>query len=176
MNYLEALASKILKPGNEPIPPHAALRRVPDKALMVFLGTNLAWATRMPHTVLMMGGEPMIAIDRHQNSNQIVVSVLRIFDDRHNIIARIDEGGFWVENSTRSKRPDPHTMQVYDHNDVEVLRIVFLNPRAISVTGVFRHRDVAVPVIVTANNAVVGGMTMSGSAFGESRRADIAVG
>jgi heme/copper-type cytochrome/quinol oxidase subunit 4 len=175
VNYLEALASKVLRPGKEPMPPHDALRGVPGQALMVFLGTNLAWATRMPHTVLMMGGEPMITIDRHKNSNQIVVSVLRIVDDRNNVIARIDEDGFWVENSTRSKRPDPHTMQVYDHNDMEVLHIVFLNPRAILVTGIFRHRGVAVPVIVTSRNAVISGITFTDAAFGESQIADIVV-
>jgi hypothetical protein len=41
--------------------------------------------------------------------------------------------------SMRYKRPDPSTVIVYDHNDVEVLNMKFLNSKALSLTGIFRH-------------------------------------
>jgi hypothetical protein len=173
LNYREALTSTILTPGNQPTPIHPLVRGLPDNALLVLLGSNLAWATKMPHTVLMMGGEPIITIDRRRGSNQLVVTVLRIFDDRNNIIARIDEDGFWVENSTRRKRPNPGVLQIFDHTDAEVLRIEFLNPTTISVTGIFRHSGSATTVI-TPSKVSIGGGTMTGSVFGENA-ADIVV-
>ncbi len=158
-----------------PLPPGLNAAQIPKDALKVFLGSNVAWATRMPHTVLTMAGEPMITIDRKKGHDELVVTVLRIFDDRNNIIARIDADGFWVENSTRKKRPDSHTLVVFDHTDTEVLRITFLNRTTISVTGIFRHASLARPVIVTPEYADLGGPRLTGNVFGENA-SDIAVG
>lgn len=149
---------------------------IPANALKVFIGSNVAWATTMPHTVLMMNGDPMIAIDRDKSDRGLVVSILKIFDDRDNIIARIDEDGFWVENSTRKKRPDPSTLVVYDHTDTEVLRIVLLNEKALLITGVFRHAGIDGPIIITPTFMKIGGTTLTRNSFGESGLADIAVG
>jgi hypothetical protein len=68
---------------------------------------------------------------------------LKVFDDRNDSIAHIDEDGFWVQNSVRKKRPDQSTLVVFDHNDTEVLRIHYLNPRAVSVEGIFRHPKIS---------------------------------
>jgi hypothetical protein len=141
----------VLVPGHMPTPPDLAALAAgaPKDALKVFYGNNVAIAAKLPLNVLMMAGDPMIQIDRKAGSDSIVITVLRIFDDRDNIIARIDADGFWVENSTRKKRPDPHTLVVFDHTDTEVLRIVFLNKEAIFLTGIFRHAGIGFPVIVT---------------------------
>jgi hypothetical protein len=112
---------------------------VPPNALVVFWGSNVSWSTRLPHIILEMADDPMIVVDKKPGTDNLVVTVLRIFDDRNDIIARIDEDGFWVQNAIRKKRPNPSILVVYDHSDTEVLRIQFLNSRAISVQGVFRH-------------------------------------
>src|SRR6202012_5128959 len=62
-----------------------------------------------------------------------------MFDDRNDIIARIDKDGFWVQNNVRKKRPDECTLVVFDPSATEVLRLQYLNPKAISVQGLFRH-------------------------------------
>jgi hypothetical protein len=128
----------VLIPANLPMPEHLP-PDVPPNALVVFWGSNISWNTRLPHTVLEMADDPMIVIDKKPGTDNLVVTVLRVFDDRDDIIARIDEDGFWVKNTTRKKRPDPSTLVVYDHSDTEVLRIQFLNSRAISIEGIFRH-------------------------------------
>lgn len=179
MQGVELLLSTRLLPGDGPtpsLPPSISNDALPATALKVFLGSNLAWTTRMPHTVLMMGGEKMIEINQDSSGN-LVVSTLKIFDDRSNIIARIDEeDGFWVENSTRKKRPDPSTLVVFDHTDREVLRIKLINKKSLSVTGIFRHPGVKQSVVVTPETMKIGGVTISGGAIGESGSADIAVG
>lgn len=173
--FLELRDSTRLKPGKKPTPSHQYLDGVPEAALVVFLGSNLAWATRMPHTILQMAALKMLVIDRRKDRNELVVSVLRIFDDRGNIIARIGEGDFWVENSTRKKRPDPSTLVVYDRSDTEVLHIKFPNPTTLSVTGVFRREGGPVAVTITPEVLQIGGMKMSGSSMGEAGQADIFV-
>ncbi len=101
--------------------------------------TDFSVNTVFPHTVLQMRGEPMIVIDRDPKTKNLPVTTLRIFDDRDDIIARLDQDGFWVQNTSRKKRPDEHTLIVYDHNDQQVLKINFINPQMISIEGVFRH-------------------------------------
>jgi hypothetical protein len=155
----------ILTPGHMPSPPipKDVLEHHPDalKALKVVYGTNLALGVKLPLTLLRMAGDPMVQIDRKPGSNSLVVSVLRIFDDRNDIIARVDEGEIWVQNLTRNKRPDPHTLVVFDHTDTEVLRLVFLNPTTISVTGIFRHSGISFPVIITPDSMDVNTMKVT---------------
>ena len=114
----------------------------------------------------------MIEIDKDAARDELVISMLKIFDDRNNIIARVDaDDGFWVENSTRKKRPDKSTLVVYDHSDKEVLRLIFLNRSAISITGIFRHQHVAAPVIITTDFMDIGGPKVFGTINGEVKNA-----
>jgi hypothetical protein len=176
LGNVEIQLSTRLYPGNEPSPPLPFKVDVPKDAMQVILGSNLAWTTKMPQTILMMAGEKIIEIDKEPSKNQIVISTLKIFDDRNNIIARVDaQDGFWVENSTRRKRPDSNTLVVYDHSDLEVLRIVFLNPTTLSLTGVFRHAGV-LPVVVTKDYLDIGSNRMSSSILGPAGLSMIAVG
>jgi hypothetical protein len=166
---IEIQLSTRLFPGNEPTP-HIANQKtpIPENALKVFYGTNVAWTTKMSVTILMMAGEKMIEIDRNAARDELVISTLKIFDDRNNIIARMDaDDGFWVENSTRKKRPDKSTLVVFDHSDKEVLRLVFLNRSTISITGIFRHEHVASPVIITTDFMDIGGPKFSECIYGE---------
>jgi hypothetical protein len=171
----EARNSTKLAPGNMSTPALPTQARVPQDALMIFLGSTIAWTTRMPHTVVEMGSDKMLVIDKDRSSNKLVVTGLRIFDDRNNLIARIDDDGFWMANSTQIKRADPSTLVVFDHGDTEVLRIAFLNPRAVSITGVFRHAGLRT-VSITPEFLDIGRMRTAQSILGENGRADISVG
>ncbi len=136
----------VLQPADDATPTIPNGCGVPDKALIIFFGSNVSINTVFPHIVLEMMKEPMLVLDKDANEN-LKISLLKVFDDRDEIIARIDEDGFWVQSTLRKKRPDKSTLVVYDHSDVEVLRLRYLNPRAVSIQGVFRHPQ-AKPVIV----------------------------
>ncbi len=129
----------ILIPANLPTPKLPQGATIPEDGVAVLYGDNVSVNTVFPHTVLQMRGEPMIVIDRDPKTKNLPVTTLRIFDDRDDIIARLDQDGFWVQNTSRKKRPDEHTLIVYDHNDQQVLKINFINPQMISIEGVFRH-------------------------------------
>src|ERR1700738_5207073 len=144
---LELRDSTRLTPGRLPTPairPDAG--EIPGDALIAFLGSNVAWSNHMPHTILQMGGLPMLTVDKDKKG--MVIKVLRIFDEANEIIARDDEECFWYEHSTRKKRPDRSTLVVYDRRDTEVLRLTLLNRQALSVTGVFRSKGLP-SVVVT---------------------------
>lgn len=131
------LSTKLVA-GNEPTPPTVC--HVPNDAFAVFYGSNVSWTTRNDvQTIVKMAGDQMIAMSRSDDGRTGFITALKIFDDRGDIIARIDEDGRWVRSDIRYKLPDHSTVVVYDHNDIEVLNMKFLNPKALSLTGTFRH-------------------------------------
>lgn len=145
----------------------------PPGALLVFYGSNLAWTTEFPHTILRMGNMPMLVIDREPKSSGIMVRVLRIFDDRGDIIARVEDNGFWANGQTRKSRPSPSILKIFDHNDAEVLNLHMLNKESIMVQGIFRKAG-SPPVIIGPNSAKIGRFTLTNSTSAENN-VDISV-
>jgi hypothetical protein len=64
---------------------------------------------------------------------------------------------------------------VFDHLDHEVLRIVFLNPHSIVLTGTFRNPKTPTVVQVLNDRMMIGGNTFSGSITSGGGKADIGV-
>lgn len=174
LGSLEIKLSNRLFPGNIPTPTLPQVERHPESkppadALMILFGYNLAYAQHFPFTLLTMEGDAMIRIDKGKGKRgELIITVLRIFDDRNNIIARLDSDGIWVENSTRNKRPDTSTLVVYDHNDVEVLHLVFLNPTTLYLTGIFRHPKLQIPLEITNDNTRYGPFNARLSIWGQA--------
>jgi hypothetical protein len=73
---------------------------------------------------------------------------------------------FWVNPSTtfHSENPDPHTLIVRDKWAKEVLRIHYLNPTAIRVTGRFFYPG-RQPVDVTEREVQLGSISISGECY-----------
>jgi len=138
----------------------------PDGALKVILGGSLAWATRFPHIVIAMSDQQMLTIDRDESTGTLRVVTLRMLNDRNEIIARIDEDGFWVRNDIRKKRPNRSTLVVYDQTDTEVLYIEMLNSETVSILGQFRHPKTG-PIIIDRDRISMGGNAFSSICFGE---------
>lgn len=167
INARDALTSPVLIPSNELSPPVPRGASIPDNALVLFLGSAVAWETRFPHSIVQMNGEDMLTIDR-DSRGYLIIKLLRIFDDRNNIIARIDgKNGFWVDPSSRRERPNPSTLIVYDHNDDQVLNIKFLNPKTLRILGTFRRGRIP-PVILSENYVALGGGRLVSLVLGES--------
>jgi hypothetical protein len=167
----------VLKPGASPkakLPDHC---NPPDGALTVVYGTNVSWSTVFPHTIIEMGGLPMLVVDRDSNGF-LKITTLRIFDDRDDIIARVDEEGFWVQNTIRRKRPNENTLIVYDHNDDQVLKLQYLNSSFLLIEGILRNKLTSPSfIVITQENMKIMpmNMTMTGNCFGNNR-VDITIG
>jgi hypothetical protein len=160
------LSTKLVA-GNQPTP----LTRcyIPNNAFAVFYGSNVSWTTRNDvQTIVKMAGDQMLAMSRSEDGRTGFITALKIFDDRGDIIARIDQDGRWVRSDTRYKRPDPSTLIVYDHYDVEVLNIKFLNSKALSLTGIFRHPKSSNITTITDQYMTAGPIRFMGGCSGNT--------
>lgn len=124
----------------------------PVGALGIFLGsTNVTWAIQFPHVALFMKKDEMLVIDREKTSGYLEIKTLRVFGPEGRVVASIHDGEFWVSSNVRKKRPDESTLIVYDERDAELLRVSFLNPSALMITGVFRHPELS-PIVYTVTD------------------------
>lgn len=153
-DYREDRTLTKLLPGNKPMPTMPVGCEAPLDAIAVFFGSNVSWSTGSSFTPLRMGGVEMIAVEKEQQKQGLLITVLRVFDDQGNIIARIDPDGFWTAPSVFKKKLNRSTLIVNDRKDEEVLKIEFINQRAIKIEGVFRDQR-GVVVRITPDKLVL---------------------
>ena len=167
VQHTENILSTKLFPADLPSPPLPPNVSIPDGALRVYLGTSIAWATFTPFNVITVANEPLIQINRDNKNNTITITIIKIFDDRNDIIATVDpDVGIWVRNINRSARPDISTLVVFDHDGHEALRISMLNKTAIMVTGIFNDRRLQTPIIVDKDFIEINTIKIVSSSFG----------
>lgn len=163
VDYREEKGLTKLLPGSKERPQLPPRCIPPADAMVVLFGTNAAWGSKFPYTLLDMGGVKMLEINKSPGKSQLNITVLRIFDDRGTIIARIDENGFWVAPDMRQQKPNRSTLVVYDRADQQALKVEFVNPNTLYVEGIFRdHRGAAVQItpdrlILPGNNVFAQG-------------------
>ena len=166
VDYREEKSLTKLQPGSKPTPQLPAGCVPPPDTVVVLLGSNAAWGGQFPYTLLDMGGTKMLAVDKTAGKSQISINILRIFDDRGNIIARIDEEGFWVAPDMRREKPNRSTLVVHDRADQQALKVELLNSKTLYVEGVFRDRRGRI-VRITADELILpGNNIMARSCFG----------
>jgi hypothetical protein len=125
-----------LEPSNDVVTEKCPM---PHKdAFELKIGPSAFFVGSYNKTVFNIAGQNIFALTE-QKVGSIKISLLRVYDDRNNIIVRIDENSFWVDAGVRKKRPDKSTLKIYDHNDDEVLNMRFHNKHVVSILGVFRY-------------------------------------
>jgi hypothetical protein len=171
VDYEAWINSPYLRPDNRQSPrgmPELPLGNAPIvNPLSVFLGSSLNLATHMPHTVLQMGAEPMIVIDRDRRG-RLIIKTLKIFDAHGDIVIWFDDHKYRMgPMAMRPERPDSHTIIVHDRGASEVLRLSFLNPQAIFLTGIFcrpgSQRVSVFPDHLEMGTVTIGTMTIVGA-------------
>ena len=86
VDYRDDKISTQIRPGTKQTPPMPPNCNPPDDAVVVVVGSNIAWTKGFPYTVLNMAGTKMLAIDKE--AGKLRIDVLRIFDDTGSLIAR----------------------------------------------------------------------------------------
>jgi hypothetical protein len=149
----------VLEPARDIVP-------VPDCAsphtnpVALHIGPSAILIGGFPRNIFRIANQEILTLGEEKNGNMKIL-LLRIYDDRNNIIARIDGNEFWVGVGIRKKHPDRSTLKIYDHNDDEVLNIRYQNPHAVSILGIFRYLGRVVTVTPTLMQ--VGGIRDHGS-------------
>ena len=129
----------VLQPAKENDPPFPAWCHHPPGSILVYYGSNLTWMFGSPFSVLTIHGMDMIAMSKSSDNEQLNISILRVFDDRDNIIVHIQNNAFFVSPDVRLERPDRSSLQVFDHLDSKVLDIKLINKDSIKISGIIRY-------------------------------------
>jgi hypothetical protein len=128
-----------LIPANEPVPSGTVPSgwNPPDGTVALILGNSVSLAVWFPHTVILYKGKPALTIST--NSQGATLSA-DFFDMDGKIVAILENNEFHINplNSFRLERPDKSTLRVRDQQNVIVLDVRFLNPKAIKLNGSLR--------------------------------------
>jgi len=164
-------SSDWLVPADEPTPENACDNKVPTDSLLIILGSLAAFNNHFPHTVLAIGGTPLLQLDKNQKG-EIAVST-DVMDDNDNEIVEIEHNHFTPANDVfMVKRKDLNSLSVIvKHEKQEVLNVRYLNAQVIRITGIFNRHGIQ--VIATQSSVETrfpygGRFIQSGSCFGET--------
>lgn len=142
-----------LEPSNEqPLPP-----KVPAGVVSLLLGSDLQVLSRSANQrVLSRRGLPFLTIG--SESGRIWISTT-IADSENQTVVRIIRNEFqaFPERAFNPTQPDAHSLLVRDSTGAEVLRLRFLNPRRILISGRFVLPDAGTIVIDDQGLHVPGG-------------------
>ena len=157
--------SGVLSPGTKQLPEGRV--HIPQGAIAIFLGNSVAYTTSFPHTVIEVGGDPALVIDKTEAG---IAVFAKMFSEDGRIVAELKENQFHVNpnNYFRIERPNDHSLVVYDQRGRQALNVEFLNPFAIKLLGRF-YFPPRPPIIIEEEWMSYGGVRMSNNTFGENR-------
>jgi len=76
----------VLVPANKPMPPNPCDGHAPANAFFIFLGNSASFTTRFPHTMIRIGHDNILTVDKKED--RILVSA-RVFSRDGRIVAAI---------------------------------------------------------------------------------------
>lgn len=106
--------------------------------MLVILGNSASWGTSFPQTIIKISNDRMLTMD--EVAGRIALSG-KFFSRDGSIVAELKDNEFHINpnNYFRKKRPDTHSLVVFDLQGVEVLNARFINPHTMKFTGIIRH-------------------------------------
>ncbi len=158
--------SGLLIPDNRPTPPNTC-RTIPADSLALFFGNSVAYTNTFPHTVIEVGTEPILVINKQDG--KVTVSA-RVFSRDGRIVAELKENRFYVNpnNYFRIEKPSSHALIVYDQEAKQALTVEYLNPSAIKILGTF-YLPNRPPIIINEDWQTFAGGRISHFCFGNNR-------
>jgi hypothetical protein len=158
----------LLVPDDEPDPPGPAPCPVlPSGALKVFLGKSVAWSLADEVTILRIKGIDVLSLTRTPNGMAIQA---KTFSEDGRLVAEIVDNRFYInpDNFFLMKKPDAHSLVVYDKQGRKVLNLRYLNPHSVTILGIFQVLG-SLPVVITADAFLAEGSQMTNSCIGGGR-------
>jgi hypothetical protein len=126
----------VLTPGNEAADDRNC--KAPNgAAVALYIGPHTFYIGGFPQRIITIANKDILTLSKRDND--IIITTLRLYDESGNIFSRIDQNGFWVAPDVRKKKPDRHSLIVYDKHDDEALNIRYVNPHVVYINGMFRY-------------------------------------
>jgi hypothetical protein len=140
---------------------------IPPGAVAIYAGSSAVWSTGFPFAPISIGGYVPLTIDKNSKGELLVNAT--IFDDRENLIAKIENSQYIATNySSHFKRADRSSFIVFDHSDKVALQVRFVNDVAVQVSGIFHSPKGGRTVVVTDDNIRSGKVDISGYCTGNA--------
>ena len=132
-----------------------------------FFGNSVAYTSSFPHTVIEVGNQKLLVINK--KGNRITISA-KFFSQDNRIVGELKDNQFYINpnNYFRIERPNEHSLIVHDQEGNQAINVEFLNSSAIRLLGRF-YLPNRPPIIIDEEWQTFGGIKMSGNCFGESR-------
>jgi len=146
--------SGILTPDKKPTPPSPYTGDIPKNAVALYLGNSVFYTDKFPHTVIEVGKEQAIVINKKED--KITISA-KLFSRDGKIVAELRENKFYINpnNYFRIERPNEHTLIVYDQESNQILNVEYLNPYVIKFLGRLYFPN-HMPIIITEDCVYIG--------------------
>lgn len=157
----------VLTPNNKPTPPNPC-GSIPPNALVLFLGDSASYTTAFPHTVIEVGQEQILIINKEKD--KITLSA-KLFSRDGKIVAELKDNKFFINpnNYFRIDRPNFHTLIVYDQEAKQILNVEYINPSVIKFLGIF-YLPNRLPIIINEDWQEFGTrLRLSACCFGENK-------
>lgn len=161
-----AQVSGVIKPSNGQRP---VLRvPVPDNALLLNFGSNIAYSTKPSFVAVQFAGENMLSIKRVAGGLSLNA---RVYSPDGRIVADIEDNEFSVNpnNYFKIKHATPDKFVVYNQFGQEALSVSFVSPTYVVITGTF-YKPGGKALVATQDQVVLlpSRSTISGSIAGEN--------
>lgn len=163
---LSGSSTGFLTPANDGDPPYNCDEDIPGDAMLVFLGNSVAYSENDEYDIIRLQKEVALGV-KNTFSGLLVNATLRDKTGRGTLFI---ENNKFVMNGNAvwyGKKPDAHTLEVYDESGKRFFYLRYLNPRAIKVIGTFYASDPSIrPYIIEEDSQVLGGLPASGDCIG----------
>ncbi len=135
-----------LLPAND-VNPLNPCEEIPEDAILIYLGNSLAYVEGDSSTIIGLGSESTLSFKRTPEGISIN-AILRDKDGRGIVVIEnnefiINRNNFWYR-----RRPDIHTLEVYDQFNQRALYVRYLNEGAIKIVGDFYAQNTSMPPIL----------------------------
>ena len=163
---LSGNSTGFLTPANDSDPVYNCEEEIPGDAMLVFLGNSVAYSENDDYDIIHLQKEVALGV-KNTLSGLLVNATLRDKTGRGTLFI---ENNKFVMNGNAiwyGKKPDAHTLEVYDEFGKKSFYLRYLNSHAIKVIGTFYASDPSIrPYIIEEDNQVLGGLHASGDCIG----------
>ena len=162
----------VLEPSNEPFPrllsPTGRPPSWPDSAFQIgtneialLLGELVVSTPEKSFSVLTLYGKELLRLTI--TDDRRVRLWIDVWDDDGRLLATIEDSVLRINknNTLPVLRPNPHTLIIQNERKIEVLKLRFLNPRTLRLSGIFKAGG-KYPVIIGDDEISFGPLIVSG--------------
>jgi len=149
----ELLFEGRLYPANEPTPPNPCRDSIQENDLVVLLGANAIRADRFPLSIISVGGEDRLVLDR-KDDESILIS-LDILDEGGSVLLRTTKGEFKIkpESLDSNKRKDRNSFEVTDSTGTQILTMRYVNKHTLWIDAVLRYHGLDGPPVIFSGSS-----------------------